>query len=203
MSEHEHRQPKEETNESEPRIPLRIYAASLVDYNNGRLHGEWIDAAQDADDLYRDVQAMLARSPETQLTGDPAEEWAIHDYEGFGPVRLGEYESLEVVARLASGIAEHGLVFAAWAELSDARDPAMLGRFDEAYQGSFESRVAFAEHVIEELEIETRLQEHVPDWLRSYVSIDYQGIAQELEISGDIAFADRESGGVHVFDGRI
>ena len=27
-----------------------------------------------------------------------AEEWAIHDYEGFGALRLGEWESLERVA---------------------------------------------------------------------------------------------------------
>ena len=39
---------------------------------------------------------MLARSP---MPG--AEEWAIHDYEGFGPLRLGEYEDLGTISQIA------------------------------------------------------------------------------------------------------
>ena len=41
----------------------RIYVASLADYNEGRLHGAWIDAAQDEDELERAVKEMLAQSP--------------------------------------------------------------------------------------------------------------------------------------------
>jgi len=52
----------------------RIYVASLSDYNAGRLHGAWIDATQDADEIEAEVQEMLAASPEPI-----AEEWAIHD----------------------------------------------------------------------------------------------------------------------------
>ena len=53
---------------------------------------------------------MLACSPEPV-----AEEWAIHDFKGFGLAYISEYESPETVSRLARGIAEHGLAFAAWA----------------------------------------------------------------------------------------
>ena len=46
-----------------------------------------------------------------------AEEWAVFDYEGFGPLRLSEYETVERISRLGRGIAEHGEAFAAFATL--------------------------------------------------------------------------------------
>ena len=42
----------------------RIYVACLASYNAGILHGEWIEATADADELKARVQAMLDRSPE-------------------------------------------------------------------------------------------------------------------------------------------
>ena len=50
----------------------RIYVACLAAYNNGCLHGRWIEATT-PDDIMGQVRAMLAASP---LPG--AEEWAIH-----------------------------------------------------------------------------------------------------------------------------
>jgi len=50
----------------------RIYVACLAAYNNGRLHGRWIEAA-DPHEVWEQVSAMLAASPESD-----AEEWAIH-----------------------------------------------------------------------------------------------------------------------------
>ena len=38
------------------------------------LHGSWIDANQDADDIHEEIQEMLTESPEPV-----AEEWSIHD----------------------------------------------------------------------------------------------------------------------------
>ncbi len=49
------------------------------------------------------VRAMLGASPEPD-----AEEWAIHDYEGFEGARLSEYASFETVCALAEFISEHG-----------------------------------------------------------------------------------------------
>src|SRR5713101_9164870 len=77
----------------------RIYVASLSDYNAGRLHGAWINANQEPEELQAAISAMLAKSKEPI-----AEEWAIHDYEGFEPLRLSEYESIEHVSRIAHGI---------------------------------------------------------------------------------------------------
>ena len=72
----------------------RIYVACLAAYNNGYLHGAWIDADQDADEIRDEIAAMLARSP---IKG--AEDYAIHDYEGFEGVIIKEYAGIESVAR--------------------------------------------------------------------------------------------------------
>lgn len=37
-----------------------------------------------------------------------AEEWAIHDYEGFEGVRVAEYAGIDGVAETAAFVAEHG-----------------------------------------------------------------------------------------------
>lgn len=42
---------------------MQIYAACLASYNNGRLHGRWIDAALGADHMRDEIAAMLRESP--------------------------------------------------------------------------------------------------------------------------------------------
>ncbi len=137
--------------EHEPLAP-RVYVASLSDYNDGRLHGEWIDATLPDEELYERVQLMLARSPMPD-----AEEWAIHDFDDFGGIRLGEYELLETVAAIGRGIKEHGLAFAAYLSLFGTTEVPDERRFEDAYLGQFESMVDFARHVADDLGFEERL----------------------------------------------
>jgi len=82
----------------------RIYVACLAAYNAGHLHGTWIQANQAVEDIRSEVSAMLTASPEPN-----AEEWAIHDYEGFGEIRLRAWETLERVTTIAAGITKHGV----------------------------------------------------------------------------------------------
>lgn len=51
------------------------------------------------------------------------------DYDDFCGLNLGEYESLEVVSRIAQGIAEHGEAFATWAGYVGERNEEALSRF--------------------------------------------------------------------------
>ncbi|MEK7342781.1 MAG: antirestriction protein ArdA [Pseudomonadota bacterium] len=164
----------------------RIYVACLAAYNNGILHGAWIDAAQEPWALWDVVSAMLAGSP---ITG--AEEWAIHDHEGFG-VRLGECASLDHVAALAAFIAEHGELGAAIldhcsGDLDEARE-AMDGR----YLGQHASLADYMQEVTEETT-------EVPASLRYY--IDYQAMARDAEISGDLFTVQTAWDAFHVFAG--
>jgi len=76
-------------------------------YNNGHLHGEWIKVTDEAS-IWEAVQAILFASPI-----DEAEEWAIHDYEGFEGAEVGEYYSFSNVVELADYIRERGEITAA------------------------------------------------------------------------------------------
>ena len=74
----------------------RIYIACLAAYNSGILHGRWI-AATMPDEVQAEVRTMLAESPVPE-----AEEWAIHDHEGFEDVSVSDYASFESVCDLAT-----------------------------------------------------------------------------------------------------
>jgi len=179
--------------EEERKAQPRIYVASLADYNEGRLHGAWIDAAQDEDELGRCVKEMLARAP-----SPGAEEWAIHDYEGFGLLRLDEFESLASVAKVASGIAEHGPAFAAWAAHVGA-DSEAIDEFEDAYMGEWESAVAFAEEMLDDMGHIEEIMRGVPAHLAAYVQIDYEGFVRDLVRNGELATLETPDGGVYVF----
>ena len=178
--------------EAEPTLQPRIYVASLADYNAGRLHGAWLDAARPEGELSDDIDQLLARSP-----SPAAEDWAIHDFEGFGPLRLDEYTDLATVSRLASGIAQYGEPFAALANWLGAAD-ATSDAFERHYRGTWNSIVAYADELLADLGAEEYLQ-GVPDWLRPYVRLDADGFARDLELGGDI-YAAEVADGVAVFD---
>jgi len=88
----------------------KIYVACLAAYNNGILHGQWIDANQEVDDIHEEIKKILRASP---IPG--AEEFAIHDYEGFCGLRIEEYQDIATVAEMAAMIEEHG---EAWAKFA-------------------------------------------------------------------------------------
>jgi len=200
MSEHQPpEQPNEprEAGEREPQpVRPKIWIGSLADYNAGRLHGDWVDADVDDETLLESTKAILATSQEPD-----AEEWGIFDYDGFGSFKVGEYEDLAVVARVARGIIEHGPAFAAWADVHDA-EPDMLDHFEDAFSGAYESREAWADSLLEDFDLDTILDGTMPTWLQHYVTIDRAGLVRDLELGGDYWIEDNPAGGIWVFDAR-
>jgi antirestriction protein len=189
-TDHEH----EQHHETQPPNTPRIYIASLSDYNAGVLHGSWIDADHDLDDIHDSVKAILAKSP----TDPGAEEFAIHDYEGFGPLRVDEYDSLGWITSVAQGITEHGPAYAAWADQC-VRDQERLDHFEDAYLGEWQSLTAYAEDLLDDLGLDETIERAVPESLQPYVRIDYEGFARDLELSGDLTSVDSTEGSVWVF----
>ena len=159
-----------------------IYVACLAAYNNGFLHGQWIDANQEPRAIHSAIQDMLAQSP---VGG--AEEWAIHDYEGFGGLRLSEYEDITKVAEIAKLIQEHGEAWALYAEF-EGIEYATKERFEEAYQGEWDSEEDFAQNLAEETM-------EIPQHLQFY--IDYEKFARDLFIND--FFSIEVSHKIHVF----
>lgn len=176
----------------------RIYVASLSDYNHGISHGQWLGADQPVEALREGIDEMLAESPLATRTGEPAEEWAIHDYDGFASLHINEYESLDRVSRIAHGIAEHGAAFAAWVEACDGSDEA-LESFTEHFIGHYHSRTAWGDQLAEDYDIERLLDAALPGFLRMFVRIDTDRAVRELELSGAVTVADSPEGGVYVF----
>jgi len=162
---------------------IRIYVACLASYNNGKLYGRWIDAAQEADEIHEEIQDMLKGSTEPI-----AEEWAIHDYEGFEGLSISEYESIEDVARYARLIEEHGEAFGAYAGHIGG-DYATEEGFLEAFQGEWDSEEAFAENLAEETM-------EIPEHLRFYM--DYEKFARDL-FMGDYFSVDGSGSKVFIF----
>ena len=175
-------------------VTPKIYVASLSDYNDGRLFGRWLNADQTADELYEAVKSMLDASPMPN-----AEEWGIFDYEGFGPLRIDEYEDFRTVSMLANGITEHGEAFAHWVDLTSERDENAVTNFQSSYLGCFESLGAYAESLLEDLGYLDMIQPPLPEFLQPYVSIDIESLARDIELSGDVMTAEG-SEGVYVFN---
>ncbi len=182
----------------------RIYVASLTDYNSGLLHGEWIDATQDPDDIFDDIQSMLATSPANRRRGyrvsvpaprPVAEEWAIHDFDNFGTLTLHEHERIQDVSVAAQLIEEHGEIAAeviayvgGLDQLDEARE-----HLDDRFMGTFEDLEEWAIGQLEDV------LAGVPQFLHSY--IDYQSYGRDAEMSGDI-FSLESGGELHIFSNR-
>lgn len=180
--------------EPEPKRSPAIYVASLADYNNGILHGAWIDAAREPEDIQADINAILASSREPN-----AEEWAIHDYEQFGRWKVNEFDSVELISRIAKNIAEHGYAYSAWADVFEGEPASFdIDSFHEAYLGHYDSVTDYVEQMADDLGYTEELDK-LPEHLRDYVRIDYAAIARDMHLSGDIATVDDPNGGVWIF----
>jgi antirestriction protein len=184
-----------ERHEADIVVPPQIWVASLADYNNGRLHGTWLNAARDETELQADIATMLAASPLTAATGEPAEEWVIFDHDGFAPLRLDEHENLSWISRVAKGIIEHGAAFAAYADVVEEEE--LLADFDVAYLGHYDSVHAYVEQLVNDLGYDRILDENLPATVRPYVKIDISATAHDL--LRDLHALPAAGGGVWIF----
>lgn len=169
------------------RLSPRIYVACLAAYNAGHLHGAWIDV-EDEDVVRGTIAAMLNVSP---VAG--AEEFAIHDHDGFGGVNIGEYEHIGRVVEIASFLRERGQLGAlALDQLGGSIDDANAA-LDDGYRGAYESLADYFQELTEETVA-------IPEPLRLY--IDYEAMARDAELSGDVFTLRTAHDEVHVFWAR-
>ena len=175
------------SNHSNTDSEIKIYVACLAAYNNAQLYGAWIDATQEPDDIMGEVQAMLKKSPQPD-----AEEWAIHDYEGFCGIKLSKWEGFEQVHDYAAFIEEHGELGAeVWKHFDDLDEARTM--LDDNYAGCYRSVADFAE----ELTAETT---QIPKSLTFY--IDYDRMGRDMDMSGDILTIETAHDEVHIFWSR-
>jgi antirestriction protein len=167
------------------RAEIQIYVACLASYNNGILFGEWIDATQSEDEIRSAIASMLKASPIAH-----AEEYAIHDYEGFEDVRIEEYSSIEFIVRVASFIEEHGRIGSAViAHFSGDIDEAQTA-MENSYHGCFASLADFMQDIVEQTTA-------IPENLAYY--IDWNAMARDAEMGGDYFTVETAHDEVHIF----
>jgi antirestriction protein len=164
-----------------------IYVACLAAYNSGILHGRWIDATQSEEDIRAEIADILKSSPISE-----AEEWAIHDHEGFGDGLICEYTDINEVAAYAEIIVEHPEFGAAVLNhcegyIEEARNAL------EGYRGQFESLADYVQDLTEE-------STQIPAHLDGY--IDYEAIARDMELNGEVFTIETGPREVHVFEGH-
>ena len=167
---------------------MKIYISSLSDYNAGILHGAWFDLSSYSDDLdglHNDIKKLvLDTSPYAREEGIPAEDWAVHDYDGVYPDGLSEHESLENLLKiqecldacLGDGIDEEA--FCEWMEEINGIDywDFCYDDFKDAYYGQFESEEEFTYNYVEEM----GLLRDAPGFLSRY--FDYDAFTRDLFI---------------------
>lgn len=164
---------------------IQIYVADLAAYNNGILHGVWIDATLELDDIYQQVKQMLKQSPV-----ESSEEIAVHDYEGFGSYSVSEYSGLEELHNVACFIERHGELGAKiLSHCCDDLDKATK-MLEENYNGEYESVADYARQLTEDTG-------DIPKHLEFY--IDYEKMGRDMEISGDIFTIEMAHNEVHIF----
>ena len=162
---------------------MRVYVACLSAYNNGQLHGEWIDVSPDVEAMQEAINDMLELSPQPH-----AEEWAIHDHEGFGSLHLSEYTPLVTLAEYAEFYADHEeLGLELLAHFNDISET--IEAIENHYHGEYDSEEDFAIKFTEETGME------IPKHLAYY--IDYAAMARDYFIND---FYSIETGStIHVF----
>lgn len=153
----------------------KIYVSCLASYNNGILHGRWVEASSDVEEMQEEVNAMMRESPMPD-----AEEWAIHDYEDM-PKSLGEFSGLQAVADYVTFLEEHkgfseGDLRAIYEEFGDYQeaDEAMRDRF-VTICASFED---YANEAADEAIACHTSDGEAPQFLINY--FDYEAFARDL-----------------------
>ncbi len=178
---------------------MRFYAACLASYNNGVLHGRWIDASSDADEMQEEVSAMLreSRFPNVMVKCPncegrlelctvcdggsrevpSAEEWAVHDYDGL-PSSLGEYPGLDKIAAFVVLCEEYSMsgedIAAIVSHFGSVEYPA--DELENKFMGVYESFRAYAEETADEMLRAHDIKDDHP--LAQY--FDYEAYARDL-----------------------
>jgi antirestriction protein len=133
----------------------RVYVACLGCYNEGRLHGKWMDADElDSEWLHGDLHEDGSH-PMTRCKKLYHDEWAIHDSEY---IDCSEHPDIPKLITVMQLFEEHGDGFREWYNYcpshADRDNPEEV--WQDCYEGEYDSEEAFAEEWAE-------LREYIKD----------------------------------------
>jgi len=185
----------------------RIYVADLAAYNAGHLHGRWIDLDETTtqDELQEQVDAILAEGTRLYCheTLSVHEEYAIHDYEGFGPIRVGEYDSLDTIVSHVERMGDEPAKFFAYV---DAMGSHYADQYDpETVEGPYESEVDYAYQWLDAAigtddVVEWARENGMPEALTYGLKFDPEAFMYALKCNSAISFGTYD-GAVYAVEG--
>jgi antirestriction protein len=178
--------------EGTPTYLPRIHVVDGISHERGIQNGRWIDANQEPDELTVAIRATLDSSPMPEATT-----WAIDATEGFAGLALHGFTDVELIAKLARGVAEHGAAYAAWVGIVGTDDRDLLDRFSDFHVGTYDSPEAWAREVTDDMEWPQQLENALDPMLGRYVVIDYAHFARDARQSWDVV--EGIDGKTHVF----
>lgn len=194
----------------------RIYVACLASYNNGVLHGRWIDlAGLDVDGVQDEIAEMLRESkypnvmvacPECDGPADPAHKedvgaWVCPSCEGLGRVPSAEEYAVHDYDELPSSFGEYPNLaeVVEYAEMIDEHGDAWAAYVEHCHDigGDPEARhfedcrAGEADSELEWVEQfldDTGVLSEVPENLRSY--FDTEKYLRDMKLNGDVDFVE-------------
>lgn len=176
-----------------PEQEPRIYIADLSAYNNGKLHGAWTPADDEAV-VWDCARQLLSTSPEPD-----AEEIAVHDHEGFEGYSVGEYEPIARIAQVARLIKEHGRAGAVWLNIHGTE--AFDRDFNDDYIGTFDSESELEDHLYESYGFEDLMKQvhaMMSDEQAIYVQFDIEQWIHDATLGGGL-YIEQDAGTLHAF----
>lgn len=172
-----------------------IYVADLAAYNSAILFGKWISLSRkDSDEVYEEINAMLAEGTKlySRITlSDKHEEFAIHDYEGFGPIKVGEYDSIsdlvEHVERMDDNPDKYFAYLSAVGEdYGDGYDP-------DNIMGPYDSREDYAWEMLDLMIGDSDLTGYLESKgvpFAEYIKFDAKDFAFSESCNGSVSFGE-------------
>ena len=166
------------------------YIACLAGYNNGILHGAWVDLelATLTEEVQECIDWVIATSPTPG-----AEEYAVHDWSGVPRSISGqEWPDWEEVLTLVGAIDEHGKAFQLWHENATGYnlDPS---DFERDYVGQYDSGADYAQDYFEE-----RHGAALEQLQEVTFAIDWEAVWERGDIS-QYFWGSQGSDGFHVY----
>lgn len=147
---------------------FNAYFACLAAYNEGTLHGSWVDLekCESVGDIQECIDHIIANSP-----ASGAEEWAMHDYEGLsGSCLVGtEWPNLQDLVDYVQTVKELNdsdlkaykyFCKHCWSE----QEPPTEEQFRDKFHGIWDSEADFVENRYDDM---TREEDKGPLW--SYI----------------------------------
>ena len=161
---------------------LRIYLTNLGKYNEGELIGEWVELPASEEEL----EVVFERIG----INEEYEEFFITDYECDFGYKVGEYENLEELNKIAEQFEDldetEKEVFQALIEEGYKSEEALEKISDSDYMIFW--NCSDMEDVAREYAEETGLLNQIPDNLQSY--FDFEAFGRDMSYEGHFVFTD-------------